>query len=149
MSSQTLPRDMVASRRTGSEPSLATTTAGPLPIRGIYEVAIPVRDLERAEAFYLGVLGLESGLRQEDRRWHFLRAGGQGGMLVLQEAADGFPTLHYAFTVRDDELDAATARLRESGVEATEPVTHDWMPARSVYFRDPDGHELELCAPLG
>jgi hypothetical protein len=27
-------------------------------------------------------------------------------------------------------------------------MVHDWMPARSVYFADPDGHDLELCAPL-
>jgi len=27
-------------------------------------------------------------------------------------------------------------------------VFHQWMPARSIYFSDPDGHELELCAPL-
>jgi hypothetical protein len=25
---------------------------------------------------------------------------------------------------------------------------HQWMPAKSVYFTDPDGHELELCAPM-
>jgi hypothetical protein len=28
-------------------------------------------------------------------------------------------------------------------------VTHDWIPARSVYFADPDGHDLELCAVIG
>ena len=38
-----------------------------LPIRGLYEVAIPVKDLPRAEAFYRDVLGLEVGLRDERR----------------------------------------------------------------------------------
>lgn len=28
------------------------------------------------------------------------------------------------------------------------PMVHDWMPAKSAYFSDPDGHDLELCAPL-
>ena len=42
-------------------------------ITGVYEVAVRVKDLERSEAFYCGVLGLESGLRDESRRWHFLR----------------------------------------------------------------------------
>ena len=117
-------------------------------IEGIYEVAIPVSDLERSEAFYQGVLGLESGLRQDERRWHFLRAGGASGMLVLQEAEPGFRKLHFAFTTTEDQIDAAVAVLRDRGVEVTDPVTHDWMPARSAYFSDPDGHELELCAPL-
>jgi lactoylglutathione lyase len=117
-------------------------------IRGIYEVAIPVRDLERAEKFYQGVLGLESGLRQEERRWHFLRAGGDAGMLVLQERSEAFAPTHYAFTTTEAEIDGAAERLRSQGIEVAGPVTHDWMPARSIYFSDPDGHELELCAPL-
>ena len=118
-------------------------------IHGIYEVAIPVKELERAEAFYLDVLGLESGLRQEERRWHFLRAGGQGGMLVLQEQGTECSPLHFAFTTTDAEINGAAERLRAAGVEVSGPVTHDWMPARSIYFSDPDGHDLELCAPLG
>jgi len=44
-------------------------------VRGIYEIAIPVRQLERAETFYRDVLGLEVGLRDDRRKWLFLRAG--------------------------------------------------------------------------
>ena len=117
-------------------------------IHGIYEVAIPVQDLERAEAFYLDVLGLESGLREEGRRWHFLRTGGQRGMIVLQENKGTWEPTHFAFTTTGTEIDAAVDELRARGVEVTDPVTHDWMPARSIYFSDPDGHALELCAPL-
>src|SRR5262245_51914895 len=40
-----------------------------LPIRGVYEVAIRVRDLARAEPFYREVLGLEVGLRDATRNW--------------------------------------------------------------------------------
>lgn len=54
-------------------------------IAGVYEVAIRVRNLERAEAFYRDILGLEVGLRDEKRWWVFLRAGGLAGMVVLQE----------------------------------------------------------------
>ena len=116
-------------------------------IRGVYEVAIKVRDLDRAEAFYRDVLGLERGLRLEEPRWVFLRAGGQGGMVVLQEDAGAWPPQHFAFTVDDAALEAAARQLAERGVETQGPVVHDWMPARSVYFSDPDGHDLELCAP--
>ena len=117
-------------------------------IRGVYEVALPVRELARAEAFYRDVLGLEVGLRDETRRWLFLRTGGPDGMIVLQEDSEGWSPLHVAFTVTDADLDAAVAALRGRGVDVEGPVTHDWMPARSAYFSDPDGHALELCAPL-
>ncbi len=42
----------------------------------------------RAETFYRNVLGLEVGLRDETRKWLFLRAGGPAGMVVLQEKPD-------------------------------------------------------------
>jgi len=61
-------------------------------VRGIYEIAIPVRQLERAETFYRDVLGLEVGLRDDRRKWLFLRAGGAAGMIVLQEQAGEFPS---------------------------------------------------------
>ena len=117
-------------------------------IKGIYEVAIPVKNLEVAEAFYIGKLGLESGLREEGRRWHFLRAAGDQGMLVLQETTELFAPTHYAFSTTVAEIEAAADSLRQMGIEVNGPVTHDWMPARSIYFCDPDGHALELCAPV-
>lgn len=119
-----------------------------VPIRGLYEVAIRVKDLPKAEAFYRTVLGLEVGARDEPRNWVFLRAGGQAGMIVLQEDKGSWPTQHLAFTVDEADIERAATALREQGIAVTGPVFHAWMPAKSVYFSDPDGHDLELCAPL-
>ena len=119
-----------------------------LGIRGVYEVAIRVRDLDRSEEFYRGVLGLEMGLREEARRWVFLRAGGSAGMIVLQEDSGDWPTQHFAFSVDDSEIERAATTLREKGVSVEGPVVHEWIPAKSLYFADPDGHDLELCAAL-
>jgi lactoylglutathione lyase len=119
-----------------------------LPIRGLYEVAIRVKDLQRAEAFYHDVLGLEVGIRDEKRNWLFLRAGGQNGMIVLQEDKSEWPTQHFAFTISEEDIERAASSLKEQGIDAEGPVLHEWMPAKSVYFSDPDGHGLELCAPL-
>jgi len=119
-----------------------------IPISGIYEVAIPVRDVPRAEAFYREVLGLEVGLRDARRNWVFLRAGGLAGMLVLQEETGEWPSRHFAFSLRDADLDRAAAALKDRGVAVEGPVALDWIPARSIYFADPDGHLLELCATL-
>ena len=117
-----------------------------VPIRGLYEVAIPVKHLPPAEAFYRDVLGLEIGLRDERRNWLFLRAGG-AGMVVLQEHPGDFPTYHFAFAVDEAGLERAAGVLRECGVATTGPIFHAWIPGRSLYFRDPDGHDLELFAP--
>ena len=118
-----------------------------LKIRGIYEIAIPVRDLASAENFYRNVLGLEFGLRDETRKWLFLRAGGTSGMIVLQETSD-WKSQHFAFAVLDEELDEAAVELQGHGVSVDGPYLNDWMPARSLYFSDVDGHQLELCAPV-
>lgn len=115
-------------------------------IRGVYEVAVRVRDLDKAEAFYRNVLGLEEGLRDETRRWIFLRAG--AGMVVLQEDPGDWEKQHFALTVDADAIDRAAELLAEHGVVTQGPMVHDWIPARSLYFADPDGHDLELCAPL-
>lgn len=117
-----------------------------LPIRGVYEVAVRVKDLARAETFYREVLGLEVGIRDESRNWLFLRAGGEAGMVVLQEDKGEWPTQHFAFTVDDADMERAAALLRERGVAVDGPHTHEWMASRSVYFSDPDGHQLELLA---
>jgi catechol-2,3-dioxygenase len=118
-----------------------------MPIRGLYEIAIPVRRLPPAEAFYRDVLGLEVGLRDERRKWLFMRAGDGAGMVVLQEQAGELPTYHFAFAVDEADLERAAGVLRECGVPTTGPIFHAWIPGASLYFSDPDGHDLELFAP--
>lgn len=119
-----------------------------LPIKGVYEVAIKVKDLSRAEEFYREVLNLEVGIRDERRNWLFLRVGGINGMLVLQEEKGEFPSQHFAFTVDEAEIENAAKVLRDRGVDVEGPIFHEWMPATSFYFADPDGNALELCAPV-
>lgn len=120
-----------------------------LPIKGLYEIAIRVKDLARAESFYKNVLGLEEGLRDERRNWLFLYAGRNAGMIVLQEDKGEWPKQHFAFTVNESDIGQAAAMLKDQGVSVSEPVFHEWMNSVSVYFDDPDGHALELLALSG
>ena len=117
-----------------------------LPIRGVYEIAVRVKDLSKAEPFYREVLGLEVGIRDDKRNWLFLRAGGDAGMVVLQEDKGEWPLQHFAFTLDEADIERAAAMLRGRGVEVQGPVFHQWMSSASLYFRDPDGHDLELLA---
>ena len=119
-----------------------------LRISGVYEVAIRVRDLVKSETFYREILDLDVGIRDDDRGLVFLRAGGQAGMLVLQEDKGTWPIQHFAFTVAAEDIETAANLLVQRGVSIDGPIYHEWMPAKSVYFSDPDGHKLELCAPL-
>ena len=59
--------------------------------------------------------------------------------------------LHYAFQVGIDAVEASVAALKDAGLRPLsgtgmpidEPEVIPWIPAASVYFRDPDGHSLE------
>jgi catechol-2,3-dioxygenase len=79
----------------------------------------PSRQLQKAETFYRDVLGLEVGLRDERRKWLFLRTGGAAGMVVLQEHDGAFPSYHFAFTVNESDLERAATVLRDCGVVST------------------------------
>ena len=64
--------------------------------------------------------------------------------------------LHVAFALDLEAVLASPAVLRASGFEplgfhgrpTAEPSVIGWMPAASVFFRDPDGHLLEYLAML-
>ena len=65
-------------------------------------------------------------------------------------------TLHLAFEAALVDLMDAPRRLDAKGItplsfygaETTEPSVIGWMPAASLYFRDPDGHLLEYLTML-
>jgi catechol 2,3-dioxygenase-like lactoylglutathione lyase family enzyme len=59
---------------------------------------------------------------------------------------DGHGPLHMAFAVTADALPQWEERLRERGI-AVEGRTRWTRGGRSIYFRDPDGHLLELATP--
>ena len=128
-------------------------------IQGVYETHLPVADLTRSVAFYCDVLGLTLASQMPERGIAFFWIGPkQTGMLGLWHSGIGplRMTLHCAFRLPKAALLSACADLTRAGVQplgfdglpATEPVVIGWMPALSVYFKDPDGHSLELIHVL-
>lgn len=125
----------------------------------VLETALYVDDLERAAAFYEQVLGLAA--ISKDSRFRAYDVDDTSVLLLFKRGAtletvhlpggtipphDGHGPLHMAFAVTADALAAWEERLGEHGV-AIEGRT-DWpRGGHSVYFRDPDGHLLELVTP--
>jgi catechol 2,3-dioxygenase-like lactoylglutathione lyase family enzyme len=125
---------------------------------GLHHVTAIVADLDRTTAFYRDVLGLalvQEGSNDDDpgaRHFWFGDAAGSPGTLVsfmeypqMDEARQGRGgTHHFAFAVGSgEELDAWRDYLRSRDVPCSEVFERGRF--RSVYFRDPDGHLLEIA----
>ena len=115
-------------------------------VKGIFEIAIRVRDLEHSGSFYKDVIGFQHGLLDAKRHWLFLWVNGRAGMVVLQEDKISWLQQHFAFVVAAGDLLSVKRNLEEHGLSVLGPVELSWMNAHSIYCSDPDGHDLEFCA---
>ena len=122
---------------------------------------ITVNDVDAAEAFYRGALGLDvvQDVSSAGHRWLTLGTPAQPGLgIVLSDPhagrseADG-DTLqelltkgvlpHTVFT--SDDVDGAFERVRASGAEVLqEPMDQGWGP-RDCAFRDPSGNVVRIA----
>ncbi|WP_040638662.1 VOC family protein [Microvirga lotononidis] len=128
-------------------------------LNAVLETALYVDDLSRARAFYEEALGLK--VLFGNQRMCAFDVGGKSVLLLFLRGAsredmstpggtipghDGQGPLHIGFAVSADELPAWESRLQEKGIPVESRTT--WSRGgTSVYFRDPDGHLLELATP--
>lgn len=125
----------------------------------LFEAHLTVADLDTSIAFYRDRVGLELAhvmpLRQAAFFWIHSRGNAMLGLWAVGPGPQK-TTMHIAFAATLADVIAAPVRLRSAGImaldfngqPADEPVVLTWMPAASVYFRDPDGHLLEYIAML-
>jgi catechol 2,3-dioxygenase len=118
----------------------------------IAHVVIKVRDLERSCEFYTEILGMQVMKNVPEIGAVFLSFNGRDHHEIAlfqigpqAEAPKGNQVglLHFAFRLRNEEdLRAAYQEFKEKGVPVSFTVNHG--VTKSVYFRDPDGNELEV-----
>src|SRR5581483_10663067 len=70
----------------------------------------------------------------------------KGGSLHIPTPHNGDGELHVAFAIRASELLQWEAWLAENEITVEEKRTWD-RGGRSLYFRDPDRHLLEIASP--
>ena len=125
----------------------------------VLETALYVDDLDRAARFYSDVLELKP-LYQDNRLIAF-SVGGRNVLLLFPRGGsletvhmpggtipphDGSGPLHVAFAIAKDELPKWEERLAAKNIPIEGRTT--WKRGgESIYFRDPDGHLLELATP--
>ncbi len=121
-------------------------------LSGILETSLYVDELDQATRFYQELFAFP--LIVGDDRIRALSIAGPQLLLLFKRGAsvdhdpphDGRGPVHLAFAIPASELPAWRQRLQERGIQIESIKTWE-RGGTSLYFRDPDGHLLELATP--
>ena len=118
-----------------------------VPVTGVSELVLEVVDLEEAERFYAGVLGLPVVERWPDREAIWVMAGectriGLWRPLVGLAGGRGGVHVHFAMHIAESDYERAVEQLRGRGQEVQELAFEG--AGRAAYVTDPDGNVVEL-----
>lgn len=141
--------------------AMTSVSSRPPIIHGVVETILYSDDLSHAVRFYEDVLGL-ARMKGDGERFEAFDTGAgrvllifkRGGTLSPQPVAtggvipphDGSGPLHIAFAINAADYDTWCARLTALAIPI-ESETKWERGGRSVYFRDPDQHLVELVTP--
>lgn len=123
----------------------------------VHHVGIIVSDLARSKAFY-EALGFEVATERDDgtKTICFLELGGfKLELFAYREtpptvACEGRVIGFRHLALRTEDMDGAVRELRKAGIIGLDTVPHEIAGlARLMFFRDPDGMEIEITQDLG
>ncbi len=108
---------------------------------------VPARDKRAAARFFAEIFGLEF----HETADHFAPVRVNDTLTLLFDDDSSFDSHHYAFHVNDVEFEAIFARIKKAGLaygsapwSLDDGKLNDWNGGRGVYFKDPNGHVIEL-----
>lgn len=108
---------------------------------------VPARDKEASARFFARIFGLA----YDGPMSHFAPVKVNDRLTLDFDTDQEFESHHYAFRVSEAEFDAIFGRIRAEGIAyGSGPGRLDDMDinhrrgGRGVYFRDPNGHVLEI-----
>ena len=107
---------------------------------------VPARDKVAAAKFFARIFGLKRG-----RMNYFAPVRVNKDLTLLFDDDGKFESHHYAFHVSGREFDAIFRRVKKAGLpygsapwSLEDGELNDWGGGRGFYFKDPNGHVLEL-----
>jgi catechol 2,3-dioxygenase-like lactoylglutathione lyase family enzyme len=108
---------------------------------------VPTRDKESAARFFAGLFGLKFDGPDD----HFAPVRVNDALTFLFSNETEFESHHYAFHVSKTEFDEIFARVQQAGLtygstpwSLDDRKLNNWNGGRGVYFKDREGHLLEL-----
>lgn len=128
-------------------------------VRGLGEIVLFVKDMERSLKFYRDALGLAVMAQPDARGAVFLQAGPPNPscpqQIVLVPLPAGEPGApperakralhHIGLEIAAEDFESERLRLEGLGYEVR-VGEHPFLPLRGMYIDDPDGNEVELIA---
>ena len=136
--------------------------------KGFSHIGLSTHDLDATREFYENVLGFKAvrcdiiKVKEGGRIRHVFFDTGRDQLIAFMEARGvpgvsetydagitrglGVPSAFYHFAFEAGSEAGLLEKRNEliaKGVDVTDVVDHDW--ARSIYFKDPNGLQLEYC----
>ena len=122
---------------------------------GVHHIGVNVRDLDRAEKFYINVLGFQVVERYQEEIRHSMLDTGDTKIHLFESTDLNFDEAinclseegyaHIAFGTSRDNFLEVMEDLKKHRIDFRGPLILG--KGESVHFKDPDGNHLEIRCP--